>query len=79
MSAQIIQFRKYQKSREFARMHGDIEKSLAKLSELAAQVFKALQDDAVARVSEASVRQPQAYSVEPRLDHSPIPPCRPPH
>ena len=70
MSAQIIQFRKYQKSREFARMHGDVERSLAKLSELAAQVFSALQSDAAAGVSGASARQ-QAYSVEPRIDHSP--------
>jgi hypothetical protein len=78
MSAQIIQFSKYRKSREFARMHGDIEKSLAKLSELAAQVFSALQDDAAAIGSGLSVRHPQA-GIEPRLDHPPVPPRRPPH
>jgi hypothetical protein len=72
MSAQIIQFRKYQKSRELARMHGDIEKSLAKLSVLAAQVFDALRNDAAAGVSGMSSRQP-AYTIEPRFDHPPTP------
>ena len=74
MSAQIIQFSKYRKSREFARMPGDIEKSLAKLSVLAAQVFSALQNDAAA----LGVRHPQTGN-EPRLDCPPIPPRRPPH
>jgi hypothetical protein len=77
MSAQIIQFSKYRKSREFARMPGDIERSLAKLSVLAAQVFSALQNDAAAIGSGLSVRPPQARiepRPEPRLDHPPIPP-----
>jgi hypothetical protein len=72
MSAQIIQFRKYQKSRELARMHGDIESSLAKLNELAAQVFEALQDDRTAGVSGVSSRQ-KAHSVDSRLDYPPFP------
>jgi hypothetical protein len=78
MSAQIIQFSKYRKSREFARMPGDIEKSLAKLSVLAAQVFSALQNDAATLGPGVGVRHPQTCN-EPRLDHPPIPPRRPPH
>ncbi|MBI5260355.1 MAG: hypothetical protein HY852_00885 [Bradyrhizobium sp.] len=45
MTAQIFQFRKYQKSRELARMQSDIERSLAKLNQIAADVFKALKID----------------------------------
>ena|SRR5215475_7895949 len=72
MSAQIIQFSKYQRSRELARMPSDIERSLTKLSELAAQVFKALRDDAVAAPSQLSTRQ-QTHPIEPRLDRLPLP------
>ncbi|MGY8668937.1 hypothetical protein Q3C01_42160 [Bradyrhizobium sp. UFLA05-109] len=72
MSAQIIQFSKYQKSRELARMHSDIETSLAKLSEMAAQVFSALRDDAVADPSGVSARQ-QTHPTEPRRDRLPLP------
>ena len=67
MSAQIIQFSKYQRSRELARMHTDIERSLTKLSEMAAQVFKALRDDAAAGPSELNARQ-QTHPIEPGLD-----------
>lgn len=51
MSAQIFEFRKYQKSRELARMQSDIEKSLAKLNQIAAQVFKCLNVDAAGNAS----------------------------
>ena len=45
MAAQIIQFRKYQKSRELARMHTDIEGRLAKLREIADRLFASLRAD----------------------------------
>lgn len=72
MSAQIIQFSKYRKSRELARMHSDIERSLTKLSEMAAQVFNALRDDTTAAPSGVSARQ-QTYPIEPGLDCRPLP------
>ena len=45
MAAQIIQFRKYQKSRELAQMHTDIESRLAKLREIAARLFDSFERD----------------------------------
>lgn len=57
MAAQIIQLRKYQKSRELARMQGDIEKCLARLNEIAARLFDPLRTDTAAVVSEKSIRE----------------------
>jgi len=45
MTAQIIQFRDYQISRDLAPMHGDVETSLAELNHMAAEVFNALMID----------------------------------
>jgi hypothetical protein len=45
MAAQIIEFRKYQKSRELARMHADIESRLVKLREIADRLFASLRAD----------------------------------
>jgi hypothetical protein len=45
VAAQIIEFRKYQKSRELARMHANIESRLAKLNEIADRLFASLRTD----------------------------------
>jgi hypothetical protein len=45
VAAQIIEFRKYQKSRELARMHADIERRLARLREIADRLFVSLRAD----------------------------------
>ena len=45
MTAQIIQFRKYQNPHGLAPMRCDIEKRLAELSHMAAEVFNALMID----------------------------------
>jgi hypothetical protein len=45
MAAQIIQFRNYQRSRELARMHADIEERLTKLHEIANRLFDSLRAD----------------------------------
>ena len=45
MTAPIIQFRDYQIRRDLAPMHGDVETSLAELSQMAAEVLNALMID----------------------------------
>jgi hypothetical protein len=45
MTAQIIQFRDYQISRDLVPMHGDVETSLTELNHMAAEVFSALMID----------------------------------
>jgi hypothetical protein len=45
VAAQIIEFRKYQRSRELARMHADIERRLARLREIADRLFVSLRAD----------------------------------
>ena len=58
MTAKVIQFRSYQRSRELARMQGDLERSLAKLNEIAVEVFKSLKIDAADIASESDRSRP---------------------
>ena len=58
MTARIIQFRDYQDPGHLAAMHGDIETRLAKLTEMAAEVFKALMIDTAAANYSAPERDP---------------------
>jgi hypothetical protein len=59
MTAQIIQFRDYQIPRDLAPMHGDVEKSLAELHHMAAEVLNALMiDTAPAEYSVAKEEDP---------------------
>jgi hypothetical protein len=58
MTAQIIQFRDYRIPRDLAPMHGDIETSLEKLNQMAAEVFHALMIDAASAEYSAPKKDP---------------------